>query len=142
MATSTRPATKKSRSTTSCGKPLSERARAHEPPVVAHNQSVRSFAPFPAVAAWRHVGVRDGFEVASFERTTHGWLVRGMTAALEGSEAWAVHYEIKVNEQWLTQSAHVVNVSSGGEHTVTLNPWGTQIHRAREYGDLAPRPPS
>jgi hypothetical protein len=86
-----------------------------------HNQSVSSFAPFPAAAAWRHVGSRDGFEVASFERTTDGWLVRGMTAADEGSEVWAVRYEIKISEQWLTQSAHVVTVSSSGERMVTLN---------------------
>ena len=45
---------------------------------------------------------------------TNGWLVRGMTAAVEGSEVWAVHYEIKVSEQFLTQSAQVINVSSSG----------------------------
>ncbi len=44
-----------------------------------------------------------------------------MTAALEGSEAWAVRYEIKVSEQWLTRSADVVNLSSGGERRVTLS---------------------
>ena len=86
-----------------------------------HNQSVTPFAPFPTAAAWRHLGARDGFEVASFERTTDGWLVRGMTAAVEGSDIWAVRYEIKISEQWLTQSAQVVNVSSGGERTVTLS---------------------
>lgn len=79
-----------------------------------------SFPAVPAVAAWRHVGARDGFEVSSFERMADGWLVRGMTAAVEGSEALAVRYEIEVSERWLTRSAHVVNVSSGGERRGTL----------------------
>jgi hypothetical protein len=43
-----------------------------------------------------------------------------MTAAVEGSEVWAVRYEIKVSEEWVTQSAHVVSVSRSGERTVTL----------------------
>jgi hypothetical protein len=79
-----------------------------------------SFAAIPAVAAWRHVTAREGFEVASFERAADGWLVTGMTAAVEGVAAWAVRYEIAVSSDWLTRSAHIVNVSEGGESRVTL----------------------
>jgi uncharacterized protein len=86
-----------------------------------HNQYVTSFAALPAVAAWRHVDARDGFEVASFERVVDGWLARGMTAAVDGPEAWAVRYEIQLSEQWLTRSACVVNISSDGERRVTLS---------------------
>ena len=49
-----------------------------------------------------------------------GWLVTGMTAAVEGSVAWAVRYEIEVSEQWLTRSAHIATVSGAGERSVTL----------------------
>lgn len=75
-----------------------------------------SFATVPAVAAWRHVGAREGFEVASFQQTADGWLVRGTTAAVEGTDAWAVRYEITVDQHWLTRSAHIVTMS--GEITV------------------------
>lgn len=81
---------------------------------------MRAFAAVPSVAAWRHVGARDGFEVASFTQMTVGWLVRGMTAAVEGTEAWSVRYEITVSEHWLTRSARVVTISGLGERQVTV----------------------
>jgi hypothetical protein len=81
---------------------------------------MRPFAAVPSVAAWRHVGARDGFEVASFEQSADGWLVRGMTAAVEGTEAWAVRYDITVSEHWLTRSAHIVTISSFGERQMTV----------------------
>jgi hypothetical protein len=80
-----------------------------------------TFAVVPDFAAWRHVGSRDGFELTFFERMASGLLVRGVTAAVEGSDAWAVRYEIEVSEQWLTRSAHVTNVLNGDEREVTLS---------------------
>jgi hypothetical protein len=70
-----------------------------------------SFAVVPAVAAWRHVGAREGFEVTSFQQTVDGWLVRGTTTAVEGTDAWAVRYGITVGQDWLTRSAHIVTMS-------------------------------
>lgn len=85
------------------------------------DRSVTSLAVVPALAAWRHVGARDGFEVTFFEQTADGLFVRGTTAAVQGAQTWAVRYEIEVSEQWLTRSAHVVNVVSGGERGVMLS---------------------
>jgi hypothetical protein len=94
---------------------------------------MRSFAVAPAVAAWRHVGAREGFEVTSFKQTADGWLVRGTTAAVEGTDAWAVRYEITVSQDWLTRSAHIVTMS-GGEITLAHDGRGTWLV------DDAPRP--
>jgi uncharacterized protein len=103
---------------------------------IPHNQAMTSFAPFPPVAAWHHVGAREGFEVTSFDQSTDGWLIKGMTAAYEHPRAWAVHYEIVVSREWLTRSARIVSLSGGGERQVSL----THDGRGHWLVDDQPRP--
>ena len=63
----------------------------------------------PETAAWRHRGLRDGFEVAYFasnpaDGTTRIW---GSSVAVEGSASYAVSYRVIVDEQWATREATV-----------------------------------
>ena len=63
----------------------------------------------PETAAWRHRGLRDGFEVADFasnpaDGTTRIW---GSSVAVEGSASYAVSYRVIVDEQWATREATV-----------------------------------
>lgn len=63
----------------------------------------------PETAAWRHRGLRDGFEVAYFasnpaDGTTRIW---GNSVAVEGAKNYAVSYRVIVDEQWATREATV-----------------------------------
>jgi hypothetical protein len=66
-----------------------------------------TFAPPPAVAAWRHRDARDGFEVVYLEAAESGLLVEGYATAVESGETWAVEYLIAVDEDWRTRNARV-----------------------------------
>lgn len=72
------------------------------------------FAPLPVVAAWRHTGSREGFEVTFFELDGDGCRITGHTTALEAGRAWAVRYEIALDRQWLTRNASVWGWSEDG----------------------------
>jgi hypothetical protein len=61
----------------------------------------------PSAAAWRHVGLREGFEVAFFDGFHDGYVVRGHTTAVQEDQPWAVLYEITLGQDWLTRTASV-----------------------------------
>jgi hypothetical protein len=73
-------------------------------------------------AAWRHRDARTGFEVV-FVR---GHRFTGDTAAVEGGEPWAVHYEIAIGSDWRTRSARVSGRSAtAGARELTLESDGS-----------------
>jgi uncharacterized protein len=78
-----------------------------------------SFAALPAVASWRHVGARTGFEVAFFATDDHGTRVEGTTTATEDGTSWIVDYVIHLDTSWLTRSARITG-GSGGSTVVTV----------------------
>ncbi len=90
----------------------------------------------PAVAAFRHVDTREGFEVLFLQEDAGGYRFDGHSTGLEDGEAWAVRYSILVDEAWATRSAHVVGRSSRGEHEVRLETDGAGGWRV----DGAPAP--
>lgn len=90
----------------------------------------------PAVAAFRHVDTREGFEVLFLQEDAGGFRFDGHSAGLEDGEAWAIRYSILVDEAWTTRSAHVVGRSSTGEHEVRLETDGAGGWRV----DGAPAP--
>ncbi|MFW0788359.1 putative glycolipid-binding domain-containing protein [Gordonia sp. CPCC 205333] len=75
----------------------------------------------PRTAAWRHVGSRDGFEVAHFEpgvdRSTHLW---GQTIAVEAGITFSVSYDIVVDERWSTRSADINTTLRDESWTLTV----------------------
>src|SRR3954447_24272056 len=88
-----------------------------------------TFEGLPESAAWRHAGVRDGFEVVFFRAEPGGYVLAGHTSAVEDGRAWAVHYTVLVDRAWGTRSARVTGWSPPGERTVT-------IERADDVGRL------
>jgi uncharacterized protein len=78
------------------------------------------FTPLPAIAAWRHVEAREGFETVYIETTTTGVRIQGQTAAVEDGIAWSVGYDIVLDPDWHSQRAHVWNLSAAGARAVTL----------------------
>ena len=74
----------------------------------------------PQCAAWQHRDVRDGFEVVFLRSDGDGWHLDGYTAAVERGEAWAVHYLITLNRNWLTRTARVSSRAASGRHEATL----------------------
>lgn len=74
----------------------------------------------PPYAAWRHTGVRDGFEVAFFQQLGSGLIVQGHTAAVEDGEAFVVRYRIELDEFGCTRSAHVSSRTAAGFHEVLV----------------------
>ena len=68
-------------------------------------------AELPDGAAWRHVGARDGFEVAFFRAEADGYVLDGQTCAVEDGLAWAVHYRVLVDAAWGTRGARVTSRS-------------------------------
>src|SRR5688572_2540840 len=61
------------------------------------------FADLPAFAAWRFVDAVDGFEVVYAQRGR----LRGHTSAVEDGQAYAVRYEIALDDRWRTREACV-----------------------------------
>jgi hypothetical protein len=79
----------------------------------------------PAVAAWRHLDAREGFEVVFTRREGNGYQLEGHATAVEEGEAWGIRYTITIDGGWATRSAHVVGVSARGAHEVRLEGDGT-----------------
>lgn len=73
-------------------------------------------ADLPDFAAWRFVGAVDGFEVLYAKKGR----LRGHTSAVEDGRAYAVHYEIEVDERWRTRSARVTGDSVAGTRSLEL----------------------
>ncbi len=78
------------------------------------------FGEPPRRAAWRHREAREGFEVVFLSGAASEYVMDGHSAAVEGGDAWAVHYRIRTDLSWRTREAHVTGRSDGGEHDVTL----------------------
>jgi hypothetical protein len=77
-------------------------------------------APLPPVAAWRHHGVRDGFEVAFLSAGPDGVRLEGYVAAVEDGRAFAVGYEIELDGRWRTRRAWVWSHTDAGSRTTEL----------------------
>jgi hypothetical protein len=81
----------------------------------------------PSSAAWRHRDARLGFEVL-FTRPERGCLrLEGHSTAVEEDEAWAIRYDLTLDERWVTRSAHVVARSVLGVQEVRLEADGTGV---------------
>ena len=74
----------------------------------------------PAIAAWRHLGARQGFEVVFLRREGDGYRLDGQSTCLEEGEAWGSRYAVAVDAEWSTRSAVVVGLSSAGAYEVRL----------------------
>jgi uncharacterized protein len=77
-------------------------------------------ADLPATAAWRHLDAREGFEILFLRRETDGYRFEGHSTAVEEGEAWSVRYDLTVDDDWTTRSAHVVALSAEGAKEVSL----------------------
>jgi uncharacterized protein len=93
-----------------------------------------TFGSLPPTAAWRHVDARDGFEVVFLGTLAGGYELVGSTTAVEDDQAWAVRYEIVVDDAWRTRAAYVSNRSTTGDHELRLEADGSGHWR---IGDLA-----
>src|SRR5262245_50845680 len=82
----------------------------------ARVRSAREQVDLPAMAAWRHLDARTGFEVLFLRRETEGYRLEGYTTAVEEGEAWAVRYVLTLDATWATCSAHIFGRSAVGEH--------------------------
>jgi uncharacterized protein len=78
--------------------------------------AVSDFAELPAFAAWRLVGLVDGFEVVYI---TPGRL-RGHTSAVEDGRPYAVRYEIAFDDRWRTREARVASDTLAGPRETVL----------------------
>jgi hypothetical protein len=70
----------------------------------------------PPYAAWRFVGSVDGFEVMYAEPGR----LRGHTSAVEGGQAYAVAYEITVDDRWHTREVRVSSDTVAGSRSLVL----------------------
>jgi hypothetical protein len=68
------------------------------------------------MAAWRHIDVREAFEVAFLSPSPTGLRIDGHTAALEGGEPFAARYAIQLDRDWRTVRAHLWGRSAGGAY--------------------------
>ena len=80
-----------------------------------------AFESLPPTAAWRHVDARDGFEVVFLQARDGGYELVGATTAVEDGQAWAVRYEIVVDDAWRTRGAYVSSRSALGDREVRLH---------------------
>ena len=74
------------------------------------------FRDLPVFAAWRFVGAVDGFEVV-YARPNR---LRGHTSAVEDGRAYAVRYEITLDDHWRTREAHVSSDTVDGPRETVL----------------------
>jgi uncharacterized protein len=74
----------------------------------------------PASAAWRHVGLRAGFEVLFLRTEADGYRFEGHSTAVEDDVAWSVRYAIAVDASWATRTVDVSSRSAAGERQVRI----------------------
>lgn len=79
----------------------------------------------PPVAAWRHAGARDGFEVLFVRSDDGGWTLEGAATAAEDDDAWTVRYTVLVDTAWTTRAAHVRGLSALGPFATRVETDGT-----------------
>ena len=73
-------------------------------------------ADLPTFAAWRFVDAVDGFEVVYFEPGR----MRGHTSAVEDGDAYAVTYEIILDDLWRTREVRVSSDTVAGPRSTFL----------------------
>ena len=73
-------------------------------------------ADLPAFAAWRFVDAVDGFEVVYPGPRR----LRGHTSAVEDGRAYAVRYEIVLDDRWRTREARVSSDTVSGPRETVL----------------------
>ena len=95
------------------------------------------FRGLPRYAAWQHRDARQGFEVVFLCSDRVGYHLAGDTAAVENCEAWAVRYEITLNPDWSTRSAHLSARTASGRHELGLE--SDEAGRWRINGVAAPQ---
>ena len=74
------------------------------------------FSDLPPYAAWRFVDAVDGFEVMYAEPGR----VRGHTSAVEDGRAYAVAYEITLDDDWRTREVRVSSDTVAGARSTVL----------------------
>jgi hypothetical protein len=74
------------------------------------------FANLPAFAAWRFVDAVDGFEVVYAQPGR----LRGHTSAVEDGQAYAVRFEIALDDRWRTREARVASDTVAGPRATVL----------------------
>jgi uncharacterized protein len=79
-----------------------------------------AFGSLPPTAAWRHVDARDGYEVVFLQTRDARYQLVGCTTAVEDGKAWAVRYEVLVDDAWRTRAAYVSSRSASGDREVRL----------------------
>jgi len=79
-----------------------------------------TFDPVPDWAAWRHTGLREGFEVVFLREDDRGYHFGGQTTALEKGHAWTVRYDMELDRDWLTRSTEVTVWTRVGQTSVHL----------------------
>lgn len=68
------------------------------------------------MAAWRFVGAVDGFEVVYLSPGR----IRGHTSAVEDGQAYAVRYDIALDDAWRTREVRVWNDTLAGTRATVL----------------------
>ena len=98
---------------------------------VKRSMPIAGLAVLPPFAAWRFVDAVDGFEVVYLEPGRF----RGHTSAVEDGRAYAVSYEISLDEGWITREVRVTSdtVDGRAEHAPALGRSG-QLDRRRRPG--------
>jgi uncharacterized protein len=96
----------------------------------------RAVTRFPAIAAWRHVDARTGFEVLFARRDPDDLVFEGHVTAVEDGEAWSVRYTLALEPSWRTRTARIAVRSATGEHEAHLEADGHGAWRV----DGAPTP--
>jgi hypothetical protein len=72
------------------------------------------------IAAWRHIGARDGFEVLVVDPADDGLRCEGHVAAVEDGVAWALQYSLVLDQSWATQTAHLTSLSENSRLACSL----------------------
>jgi len=80
-----------------------------------------SFLPPPPSAAWRHHGLRSGFEVVYLSPVEGGYHLDGCTTAIDGDQTWIVSYAIWLDTSWATRRACVSSRSGAGWRSTVLD---------------------
>lgn len=79
-------------------------------------------AALPATAAWRHLGLRTGFEIAHFATSTRDGMTRlwGNSLIVEDGVGYAVTYSVSVDENWKTCEATIETHTRESTRTTQL----------------------
>ncbi|MGB7240200.1 MAG: putative glycolipid-binding domain-containing protein [Rhodococcus sp. (in: high G+C Gram-positive bacteria)] len=98
-------------------------------------------AALPATAAWRHLGLRAGFEIAHFAPSTRDGTTRlwGNSLIVEDGVGYAVTYSVSVDENWKTREATIETHTREATRTTQLlrDEGGSWTVDGRARSDLA-----